>query len=115
MMPHFENGTLRFLAQSSETRSATLPNIPTFQEAGFKGLVLDQWFGVFMPAGTPTDVIERLNAEYAKSLNDQKVRDQHAQGGERSGRRHARAFRDPVRDDSAKYARLAKELGSRAS
>src|SRR6185436_5873264 len=50
LMPHFENKTLRFLAQSSETRSATLPNTPTFQEAGFKGMVLDQWFGVFVPA-----------------------------------------------------------------
>ena len=75
MMPHFENKTLRFLAQSSETRSATLPDIPTFQEAGFKGMVLDQWFGVFVPAGTPQDIIARLNAEFAKSLKDQKVRD----------------------------------------
>ena len=66
---------MRFLAQSSETRSSTLPNIPTFQEAGFKGVVLDQWFGVFVPAGTPQDIIARLNAEFGKSLTDQKVRE----------------------------------------
>ena len=75
LMPHLENKTLRFLAQSSETRSATLPDTPTFQEAGFKGMVLDQWFGVFVPAGTPKDVIARLNAEFGKSLADQKVRE----------------------------------------
>src|SRR4029079_9445245 len=74
MMSHFDSGTLRFLAQSSETRSRSLPDIPTFQEAGFKGLVLDQWFGVFVPAGTPPDVIARLNSEYAKSLADPQVR-----------------------------------------
>ena len=94
MMPHFENGTLRFLAQSSETRSPTLPNVPTFQEAGFKGMSLDQWFGVFVPAGTPPDIIARLNAEFGKALTEQKVRDSHAQGGQRAGRRHARAVRD---------------------
>ncbi len=114
MMPHFENKTLRFLAQSSETRSPTLPDVPTFQELGFRGLVLDQWFGVFVPAGTPVDIIARLNAEYAKSLTDPKVRDSMLKtANEPIGGPPAR-FATLLRADSAKYARLAKELGIKA-
>ncbi len=111
MMPHYENKTLRFLAQSSETRSATLPDIPTFQEAGFKGLVLDQWFGVFVPAGTPPDIIARLNAEFAKSLKDQKVRESMIKAANDPVGGTPEQFATFVRNDAAKYARLAKELG----
>ena len=111
MMPHYENKTLRFLAQSSETRSATLPNIPTFQESGFKGMVLDQWFGVFVPAGTPKDIIARLNAEFAKSLKDQKVRASMLKAANDPVGGTPEQFATFVRNDAAKYARLAKELG----
>jgi tripartite-type tricarboxylate transporter receptor subunit TctC len=111
MMPHLENKTLRFLAQSSETRSATLPDVPTFQEAGFKGMVLDQWFGVFVPAGTPKDIIARLNAEYAKSLTDQKVREGMLKAANDPVGGTPEDFAKFVASDTAKYARLAKELG----
>jgi tripartite-type tricarboxylate transporter receptor subunit TctC len=111
MMPHYENKTLRFLAQSSETRSATLPDVPTFQEAGFKGMVLDQWFGVFVPAGTPPDIITRLNAEFAKSLKDQKVRESMLKAANDPVGGTPEQFATFVRNDAAKYARLAKELG----
>ena len=106
-----EQATLRFLAQSSETRSATLPDVPTFQEAGFKGLVLDQWFGVFVPAGTPPDIIARLNAEFAKSLKDQKVRESMIKAANDPVGGTPEQFATFVRNDAAKYARLAKELG----
>ena len=49
LIPHYKAGTLRLLAQSTEKRSPTLPDVPTYQEAGIKGLVLDQWVGVFVP------------------------------------------------------------------
>jgi tripartite-type tricarboxylate transporter receptor subunit TctC len=111
MMPHYENKTVRFLAQSSETRSATLPDIPTFQEAGFKGMVLDQWFGVFVPAGTPQDIIVRLNAEFAKTLTDQKVRASMLKAANDPVGGTPEQFATFVRNDAAKYAGLAKELG----
>jgi tripartite-type tricarboxylate transporter receptor subunit TctC len=111
MMPHFEAGTVKFLAQSSETRSPSLPNIPTFQEAGFKGLVLDQWFGVFVPAGTPQDIIARLNAEFGKALTEEKVRASMVKTANDAVGGTPEQFATLVRNDSAKYARLAKELG----
>jgi tripartite-type tricarboxylate transporter receptor subunit TctC len=62
LIPHYRAGNVRLLAQTSEARSPSLPEVPTFQEAGIKGLVLDQWFGVFAPAGTPPAIVARLNA-----------------------------------------------------
>jgi tripartite-type tricarboxylate transporter receptor subunit TctC len=111
LMPHFENGTLRFLAQSSETRSPTLPDTPTFQEQGLKGIVLDQWFGVFVPVGTPKDIIARLNSEYATSLKDQKVRDSMLKAANEPVGGAPEDFGRLFASDTAKYARLAKELG----
>ena len=111
LMPHFENKTLRFLAQSTAARSSTLPQIPTFQEVGFKGMVLDQWFGVFVPAGTPQDIVAKLNAEFAKSLTDKKIRESMLKAANEPVGGSAADFAKHVRNDSAKYARLAKELG----
>jgi tripartite-type tricarboxylate transporter receptor subunit TctC len=111
LMPHFENKTLRFLAQSTETRSSTLPQIPTFQEVGFKGMVLDQWFGVFVPAGTPQAIVAKLNAEFAKSLTDKKIRESMLKAANEPVGGSPADFAKHVRNDSAKYARLAKELG----
>ena len=115
LMPHFENKTLRFLAQSSEARSPTLPDIPTFQEAGFKGMALDQWFGVFVPAGTPPDIIARLNAEFGKSLTDQKIRESMLKAANEPIGGTPERFGTFVPNDSAKYERLAKELGIKAA
>jgi tripartite-type tricarboxylate transporter receptor subunit TctC len=111
LMSHFENKTLRFLAQSSETRSPTLPDIPTFQEAGFKDMVLDQWFGVFVPAGTPAEIIARLNAEFGKSLGDPKIRESMLKTANQPIGGTPDQFGTLFRNDSEKYARLAKDLG----
>jgi len=111
LMPHYHAKTLRFLAQSSEARSSTLPEIPTFQDAGFKGMVLDQWFGVFVPAGTPPEIIARLNTEFGKSLAVASIREGMLKAANEPVGGSPEAFARLVRDDSAKYAKLSKELG----
>jgi tripartite-type tricarboxylate transporter receptor subunit TctC len=75
LIPHYKAGTLRLLAQTTEARSPSLPEVPTYQEAGVKGLVLDQWLGVFVPTGTPPAIIARLNTEINNALTDQTIRD----------------------------------------
>src|SRR6266436_4206724 len=74
LIPHYKAGTLRLLAQSTQARSSSLPEVPTFQEAGIKGLVMEQWIGVFAPAGTPSAITERLNDEIGKAIADPTVR-----------------------------------------
>src|SRR6202521_3378064 len=78
LIPHYKAGKIKLLAQSQEARAAGLLKIPTFGEAGYPGLVMEQWQGVFAPAGTPPSVISRLHAEIAKALADPGVRERYA-------------------------------------
>jgi tripartite-type tricarboxylate transporter receptor subunit TctC len=110
LIPHYRTGSLRLLAQTTATRSASLPDVPTYQEAGIKGLVLDQWLGVFVPAGTPPAIAARLNAEIGKALADPAIRDNLVQSAQEPIGGTAEAFARLVRDDFEKYARLVKEL-----
>jgi len=60
-LPHIKSGKLRALAISSTKRVAALPDVPTFTEAGFPGMEDYTWIGVFLPAGTPALIVQRLN------------------------------------------------------
>lgn len=76
MAPHIKSGALRPLAVSSAERDPSLPDVPTIIEAGIPGFEALAWWGVFAPAGTPEPIIERMNAEMAKILQDPKVKEQ---------------------------------------
>jgi tripartite-type tricarboxylate transporter receptor subunit TctC len=115
LIPHYKAGTLRLLAQSMVARSPSLPDVPTYQEAGIKGLVLDQWLGVFVPAGTPPAVAARLNAEINKALAETAIRDSFLQSAQEPVGGSADAFAGLVRDEFAKYERLVKELNIKAA
>jgi len=110
LIPHYKAGTLLMLAQSMEQRSPTLPDVPTFQEAGMKGLVVDQWIGAFVPAGTPAAIAARLNAEINKAMRDDKVRKSFTDQGQDPVGGAIEQFAGIVRNDHAKYARLVTEL-----
>jgi tripartite-type tricarboxylate transporter receptor subunit TctC len=111
LMPHYRAGTVKLLAQSTQTRSPSLPDVPTFEEAGIKGLVLAQWLGVFVPAGTPAPIIERLNAEINKALAEPLIRANLLQAAQEPVGGSAEAFARLFRDDDEKYGRLVKDLG----
>jgi len=114
LIPHYRAGTLRLLAQSSRTRSPSLPEISTFEEAGAKGVVLDQWLGVFAPAGTPAAIVLRLNAEINNALKDPAVRKGFADSAQEPVGGSAEEFAQFVREDYAKFGRLVKELHIKA-
>ncbi len=115
LIPHYKAGTLRLLAQSTQRRSPSLPDVPTYQEAGIKGLVLDQWLGVFVPAGTSPDMVARLNAEINKALAESAVRDSFLRSAQEPVGGSAEAFSQLVRDDFVKYERLVKELNIKSN
>ena len=114
LIPHYKSGKLLLLAQTTEARSQSLPEIPTFQEAGIKGLVLDQWLGVFVPAGTPGPITARLNTEVGKALADAAIKTNLANSAQEPIGGSAEQFARLVRDDFAKYERLVKELNIKA-
>jgi tripartite-type tricarboxylate transporter receptor subunit TctC len=78
------------------------------------GLVLDQWVGMFVPAGTPPGVAARLNAEINKALAESAVRDGFLQSGQEPVGGSAEAFSRLVHGDFDTYARLVKELNVKA-
>ena len=110
LIPHYKAGALRLLAQSMATRSAALPDVPTFQEAGMTGLVVDQRIGMFVPVGTPSQIIARLNAEANAALKDEKIRQTFADQAQEPAGGTAERYGTLVRNDSDKYGRLAKDL-----
>ena len=114
LMPHYKAGTVRILAQSTEARSPSLPDVPTYQEAGVKGLVLDQWLGVFVPTGTPPAIVARLNTEINKALDEKTVHDNLLKSAQEPVGGTAAKFAALVRSDYEKYGRLVKELGIKA-
>jgi tripartite-type tricarboxylate transporter receptor subunit TctC len=115
LIPHYKAGTLRLLAQSTLARSPSLPDVPTYQETGVTGLVLDQWLGVFVPAGTPSAIITRLNSEINKALREGAVRESFLQSAQEPVGGSEDEFAQLVREDYDKYARLVKELDIRVN
>ena len=72
--PHIKSGSLRALAVSTPQRNANFPNVPTAIEAGVPGYDFASWGGVFAPAGTPRDVVMKLNSEIGKALGSADLR-----------------------------------------
>ena len=114
LMPHYKAGTLRLLAQTTKARAPSLPEVPTYEEAGIKDLVLTQWLGVFTPAGTPTAIVERLNGEIDKALADDNVRKNLQDSAQEPIGGTAEQFAGLVREDYAKLGRLVKDLNIKA-
>lgn len=114
VMPHYKAGSLFLLAQSTKARVQSLPDVPTFQEAGADGLVSEQWIGLLVPAKTPKSIIERLNAEVGKALADPELKTNLFNSGQEAAGGTVEAFSTLIRDDNAKYERLVKELNIKA-
>ena len=93
LIPHYKAGTIKLLAQSTVQALADLPEVPTLEEGGYKGLVLDAWYAAFVPKGTPPAIVAKLNAEMNKALKDPKLLDTFTKRRDRAGRRHARGDR----------------------
>jgi tripartite-type tricarboxylate transporter receptor subunit TctC len=110
LIPHYKAGTLHLLAQTTAARSPSLPDVPTYQEAGIKGLVIDQWLGMFVPAGTPKAIADRLNREVDTALAIPAVRANFLESAQEPVGGSAAQFAQLVKDDYDKYAHLTRDL-----
>jgi len=73
-VPHVKAGRLRALALTTSKRSGILPDVPTFEESGVQGMIVNNWFGVFGPAGLPKDLVTKLHKSVIDAVNTPDVR-----------------------------------------
>jgi tripartite-type tricarboxylate transporter receptor subunit TctC len=81
VLPHVKAGKLKALGVSSKTRSALAPEVPSVDEAGVPGYDVSVWFGVLTVAGTPRDVVQRLNTEMVKILTSPEIKERFGKTG----------------------------------
>ena len=81
VLPHVKAGKLKALGVSSKTRSQFAPEVPSVDEAGVPGYDVTVWFGVLTVAGTPPDIVKRLNTEMVKILTSPEVKERISKSG----------------------------------
>jgi len=114
-VPHIRAGKLRAFAVSSAKRAPSLPEVPTMQEAGFRGFDMSQWQGILAPAGTPTVLINKLNGEIVKAMHAPDVHERIAvQGGNDIVTGTPEEFAALIRADLERYGRLIREAKIKA-
>jgi tripartite-type tricarboxylate transporter receptor subunit TctC len=111
-MPHVRAGKLRGLAVSTAKRSAAAPDIPAVAES-VPGFDVPTWFSLLAPAGTPSDIVAKLNAETVRSLNDPAVKPKLAALGAETSAMNADQVAAFIRKEIDKYARVVKDSGAR--
>jgi tripartite-type tricarboxylate transporter receptor subunit TctC len=112
IVPHLKAGKLRPIAVSGAKRSAILPDVPTFAEAGLPGVESYAWYGFFTRAGTPKDVVDKLNGEALKVLKGPDFANVYREtGAEYVGDTPAN-FAKFIQAEAAKWAKVVKDSGA---
>lgn len=109
VLPHIKAGKLRALAITTGKRSPALPDVPTLDESGLKGFNLGTWFGVLAPAGTPKEIVARLNSEMVKIIHSPDFKRRMDDiGAEPIGNTPQQMARQ-IKDDTERFAKLVKD------
>ena len=111
--PQIRGQRLKPLAVTTATRSPAFPDVPTVQEAGVPGYEVTTWYALWAPAGTPQDVILKLQQEVAKAMTSQQLKDVWAQQGASPGGNTPAEFGAFVKAEIAKWADVVKASGAR--
>jgi len=115
-IPHIKSGKLKALAVTSSQRSAALPDVPTVEEVGgpaLKGFEASSWFGLLAPAGTPADVVSRIQQEVAKALATPAVKEKLLAQGAIPGGNSPAEFAKFIDAEHAKWAKVVKASGAK--
>jgi tripartite-type tricarboxylate transporter receptor subunit TctC len=109
--PHVKSGAVRGLAVTGAKRSSALPELPTVAESGVPGYEVSAWFGIFAPAGVPQPLVQRLNAEFVKALQQPDLRQRLASQGAEPLTSTPDEFATYLRAEIAKWAKVVKDSG----
>jgi tripartite-type tricarboxylate transporter receptor subunit TctC len=104
-------GKLKALAVTSKERSPALPNVPTMEEAGLPGFEIVAWFAFFAPSATPRDIVQRLNAEIVKAVNDPKIQERLRERGMTPRPMSLDQFAAFWKSEREKFAGVVKKAG----
>jgi tripartite-type tricarboxylate transporter receptor subunit TctC len=113
-LPHMKAGKLRPLAVTTARRSSFFPDVPTMDEAGVKGYEFSTWYGLLVPARTPGNVIERLNAQSVRLLGAVSLKEQFSAQGLETSPSTPQEFGAYLRSEVHKWARVIKASGASA-
>ena len=113
-LPHIRSGKLRALGVTSAQRSTALPEVPTIAEAGpVRGFDASSWFGLFAPAGTPTEIVGRINQETAKAFQSPAFKERLLSQGAIPGGQAPAEFATFIAAETAKWAQVVKVSGAK--
>lgn len=111
VLPHIQAGKLTALAVTTGKRASALPNTPTLEEAGLEGFDIGTWFGVLAPAGTPANIVERLNQEINTILTAPEFQERMRKQGAEPMIGSPADFAKRIDDETNKFGALVKEAG----
>ncbi|CAN5881962.1 tripartite tricarboxylate transporter substrate binding protein [soil metagenome] len=113
-LPQIKGGKLKALAVTTAQRSAALPDVPTIAEAGpVKGFDASSWFGLFAPAGTPPDIVNRIQQETAKALASPVVKERLLSQGAVPGGMAPAEFTKFIAAETVKWTKVVKVSGAK--
>ena len=108
-----KGGRVRALAVTTSKRTKLAPELPTIAESGLPGFDISTWFGIFVPAGTPRPVVDRLHAEFTRALAAPDVREKMLALGAEPVGSTPEQFTAYVKAEAAKYAKLVRTSGAK--
>jgi len=114
VLPQVQANRLRGIAVLGGRRSAALPNLPTLSESGLKGFEVNNWTGLLAPAGTPADVVSKLNAESNRVMQTPAVQARLPREGLRHVAMTPQQFGEFVKAEKDKWAPIVKATGAKA-
>jgi len=106
VLPNIQAGQLKPLVIASDAPTALLPGVPTTKEEGYGDVIGSAWNGIAAPAGTPPDIVEKLNTEISKILQTPETKQRFAQLGMETGGGSVQSFAAFLRDESAKWSKV---------
>jgi len=112
-LPQIKGGKLRAVAVTSTTRAAALPDVPTVAESGLPGFESSSWFGILAPAGTPKDIIAKINTDVQKWLSTPEAKEKLLGQGAIAAGGSPDEFAKHIQAETAKWAKVVKESGAK--
>lgn len=111
-MPHLKSGKVRALAVTSPERDPALPDLPTVAEAGVPGYEVGSWYGLLFPAGTPKDIVQRMNSVVVEIVNTPEIKQRLIDNGAKPVANTPEEFAAHIKSELKKWAEVIRTAGA---